>query len=153
MTHDQSHNVGKVQHPLQNIAEWRKGCSCTIGGHPSQCEPCTDGLIKGIEEWFRQQAPQAVPAQTATALADTQPAAQEMEQKKPSFYAAFGGSGTALPQYSAYTEDGVIYNVLAVARNEGFKGSGLDRLMELGWVVRPVFRDAALAAQAKQGGV
>ena len=84
--------------------------------------------------------------------AANQPAAQGLAHKEPSFYAAFGECGTALPQYSAHTEDGVIYNVLAVARNEGFKGSGLDRLMELGWVVRPVFREAALAAQAKQGG-
>lgn len=56
MTHDQNPNAGKVRHPLQNIAEWRKGCSCAIGGHPSQCEACTDGLVAAIEEWFEQPA-------------------------------------------------------------------------------------------------
>lgn len=60
-------------------------------------------------------------------------------QAAPAFYAALGSNGCALPQYSAGTEEGVILNVLSVARNEGYAGSGLDRLIELGWVVRPVY--------------
>jgi hypothetical protein len=40
-------------HPLKNIEEWRKGCSCSTG-HPSTCESCTDGLIKAIENWFKE---------------------------------------------------------------------------------------------------
>ena len=60
-------------------------------------------------------------------------------QAAPAFYAALGSNGCALPQYSAGTEEGVILNVLSVARNEGYTGSGLDRLIELGWVVRPVY--------------
>lgn len=60
-------------------------------------------------------------------------------QAAPAFYAALGSNGCALPQYSAGTEEGVILNVLSVARIEGYTGSGLDRLIELGWVVRPVY--------------
>ncbi|MEG0139166.1 MAG: hypothetical protein RR818_02385 [Citrobacter sp.] len=74
----------------------------------------------------------------------------EAQQAAPLFYAAFGSSGAALPQYSASTEEGVIFNVLSVARNEGFKGSGLDRLIELGWVVRPVFRSPTPPAQDRK---
>lgn len=74
----------------------------------------------------------------------------EAQQAAPQFYAAFGSSGAALPQYSASTEEGVIFNVLSVARNEGFKGSGLDRLIELGWVVRPVFRSPTLSAPERK---
>lgn len=114
------------------------------------------------------------------------------QEVQPAFYAVIGESGGALPQYAANTEEGVIHNVLAVARNEGYKGDGISRLIELGWKVRPVYThptqqvlaalklararladmlegddgqawkearkaipiiDAAIAAQAKQGGV
>lgn len=67
----------------------------------------------------------------------------------PAFYTAVASNGCALAQYSASTEEGVIFNVLSVARNDGFKGSGLDRLIELGWVVRPVYTQPA-APQAVQ---
>lgn len=39
-------------HPLDVIKEWRKGCSCTIEQHPSQCEECTDNAMKAIERYF-----------------------------------------------------------------------------------------------------
>jgi hypothetical protein len=42
-----------TDHPLKNIAEWRKGCSCATG-HPSTCEACTEGLIQAIENWFKE---------------------------------------------------------------------------------------------------
>lgn len=42
-----------IKHPLTNIAEWRKGCSCATG-HPRTCEACTEGLVKAIEGWFAQ---------------------------------------------------------------------------------------------------
>lgn len=42
----------RTHHPLANIAEWRKGCSCAAT--PVQCEACTEGLIKAVEHWFTQ---------------------------------------------------------------------------------------------------
>lgn len=39
-------------HPIDVIKEWRKGCSCTIGEHPSQCEECTENAMKAIERHF-----------------------------------------------------------------------------------------------------
>jgi hypothetical protein len=32
------------------IAEWRKGCSCMIGGDPSTCGACTTALIEALEQ-------------------------------------------------------------------------------------------------------
>lgn len=43
-----------THHPLTNIAEWRKGCSCAPKEFPVQCEACTEGLIKAVENWFTQ---------------------------------------------------------------------------------------------------
>lgn len=43
-----------TRHPLVNIAEWRKGCSCAPKDHPVQCEECTEGLIAAVENWFAQ---------------------------------------------------------------------------------------------------
>lgn len=34
--------------PLEMIAEWRRGCSNTIGAEPEQCEECTRALIEAI---------------------------------------------------------------------------------------------------------
>lgn len=45
---------GRVYHPLVNIAEWRKGCSCAPKEFPVQCEACTGGLILAVENWFTQ---------------------------------------------------------------------------------------------------
>lgn len=56
-----------VMHPLLIIEEWRKGCSCTLNlstglhDHPSNCQDCTDGAMKAIEQWFEQN-PQWTPA-------------------------------------------------------------------------------------------
>lgn len=46
---------GSVYHPLHNIAEWRKGCSCAVS-QPGECLECTNGLIEAIERWFEQEA-------------------------------------------------------------------------------------------------
>lgn len=45
----------RIRHPLVNIAEWRKGCSCAPKEFPVQCEACTEGLIRAIEGWFTQR--------------------------------------------------------------------------------------------------
>lgn len=45
---------GRTYHPLVNIAEWRKGCSCAPKDFPVQCEECTEGLILAVERWFQQ---------------------------------------------------------------------------------------------------
>lgn len=44
----------RAHHPLANIAEWRKGCSCAPKESPVQCEACTEGLILAVENWFTQ---------------------------------------------------------------------------------------------------
>lgn len=43
-----------THHPLRNIIEWRKGCSCATPGSPAECTPCTVGLIEAIERWHEQ---------------------------------------------------------------------------------------------------
>lgn len=45
---------GRSYHPLVNIAEWRKGCSCAPKDFPVRCEECTEGLIRAVENWFTQ---------------------------------------------------------------------------------------------------
>jgi len=35
--------------PLEMIAEWRRGCSCSGKGHPENCQKCTRGLIDSLE--------------------------------------------------------------------------------------------------------
>lgn len=42
-----------VLHPLDSIAEWRKGCSCAPN-EPADCNECTTALIEVIEVWFEQ---------------------------------------------------------------------------------------------------
>jgi hypothetical protein len=34
---------------LEMIAKWRKGCICSIEGHPEECLSCTIALIDAIE--------------------------------------------------------------------------------------------------------
>lgn len=60
---------GKVHHPLHNIAEWRKGCSCATG-HPSTCEECTEGLVQAIQRWFHQQVVSAQTQELASRVVD-----------------------------------------------------------------------------------
>ena len=45
-----------IHHPLANITEWRKGCSCATTS-PAECEACTVGLIEAIEKWFLGNEP------------------------------------------------------------------------------------------------
>lgn len=35
--------------PLEMIAEWRRGCSCSLTGDPYECRECTVGLIEALE--------------------------------------------------------------------------------------------------------
>lgn len=60
---------GKVHHPLRNIAEWRKGCSCATG-HPSACEECTEGLVAAIQKWFHEQVTAAQTQDLATRIVE-----------------------------------------------------------------------------------
>jgi hypothetical protein len=41
--------------PLENIGEWRKGCSCAPEGRPEECPACTRALIGAIEQWHVAQ--------------------------------------------------------------------------------------------------
>lgn len=42
---------GETRHPLVNIEEWRKGCSCSTR-YPGTCEEGTEGLMNAIQSWF-----------------------------------------------------------------------------------------------------
>ena len=60
----------------------------------------------------------------------------------PVAFMAFGGSATApiaLCEYTGATELAVYQKVGDVARREGFRGTGKERMVELGWWVAPVF--------------
>lgn len=55
---------------------------------------------------------------------------------------AFGeenGILVALPEYTAETAVGVQSKIMEAARREGYKGDLFDRMIELGWVIRPIF--------------
>lgn len=55
----ETYAAGRVYHPLANIAEWRKGCSCAVS-QPGECLDCTNGLIEAIERWFEQVVREAI---------------------------------------------------------------------------------------------
>jgi hypothetical protein len=60
----------------------------------------------------------------------------------PVAYIAFGRAGTtpiALCEYCGSTELDVYQKVLEVAWREGFRGTGRERMAELGWWIEPVF--------------
>lgn len=38
--------------PLEMIAEWRKGCSCSSPEMPEECSECTKALIDAIEAFL-----------------------------------------------------------------------------------------------------
>jgi len=42
---------------LEMIAEWRKGCPCSVPDHPETCHSCTVALIESIE---RKEQPKGV---------------------------------------------------------------------------------------------
>lgn len=42
-----------VKHPLEALAEWRRGCSCGDVGKPWECTECTMALLAAIEQWHR----------------------------------------------------------------------------------------------------
>lgn len=49
-----------TNHPLANIAEWRKGCGNALpqmGHDPAECSECTKALIEAIEKWFLGNEP------------------------------------------------------------------------------------------------
>ena len=70
---------------------------------------------------------------------------QTSDKPSPVFYSVFAnadGRTVALPQYSGWTENIVLDKVLEAAEREGYKGTGADRIKELGWWVGPVYADA-----------
>lgn len=76
-----------------------------------------------------------------TALAALQ-AAIDAPEDEPEFFTVFASHGDGfvpLPGYSNETEHGVKDLVLTSARKEGYKGTVSGRLLELGWVILPVF--------------
>lgn len=78
-----------------------------------------------------------------------------VEPVKPDFYTACGRQECGLvplPAYSNATEQGVMNLVLEAARREGYKGAAAERLLELGWVIRPVYL-APQPTQAQAGAV
>lgn len=64
-------------HPLKNIAEWRKGCSCST---------CTDGLIKAIENWFKENT-----SYTEEGVRDIKRQAKEFERESCALDATVSG--------------------------------------------------------------
>ena len=53
---EQESLITSWRHPLVNIAEWRKGCSCAVPA-PGECQECTEALIKAIEGWLLGNLP------------------------------------------------------------------------------------------------
>lgn len=43
--------------PLQMIAEWRRGCSCSCIEHPEECQLCTRSLIDALDKKLAEMKP------------------------------------------------------------------------------------------------
>lgn len=66
------------------------------------------------------------------------------EQRKPVAYVAAGvedGIWIALAQYAGRNESEVYSRVLRQAMNEGHRGTGMDRMRELGWEIKGLYFD------------
>lgn len=66
------------------------------------------------------------------------------EQRKPVAYVAAGvedGIWIALAQYAGRNESEVYSRVLAQAIKEGYRGTGMDRMRELGWEIKGLYFD------------
>lgn len=66
------------------------------------------------------------------------------EQRKPVAYVATGvedGIWIALAQYAGRNESEVYSRVLAQATKEGYRGTGVDRMCELGWEIKGLYFD------------
>jgi hypothetical protein len=66
------------------------------------------------------------------------------EQRKPVAYVAAGveeGIWIALAQYAGRNESEVYSRVLAQATKEGYRGTGVDRMRELGWEIKGLYFD------------
>jgi hypothetical protein len=65
--------------PHEIIQEWAKGCGNTMRGDPSECEPCTDGMLRALKE-------QGVDLQANLRRAEAVMAKQE-KQRRTGFWA------------------------------------------------------------------
>lgn len=66
------------------------------------------------------------------------------EQRKPVEYVAAGvedGIWIALAQYAGRNEGEVYTRVRRQAMNEGYRGTGVDRMRELGWEIKGLYFD------------
>jgi hypothetical protein len=66
------------------------------------------------------------------------------EQRKPVAYVAAGVEDDiwiALAQYAGRNESEVYGRVLSQAMKEGYRGTGVDRMRELGWEIKGVYFD------------
>ncbi|SDH08540.1 hypothetical protein SAMN05216466_10746 [Paraburkholderia phenazinium] len=66
------------------------------------------------------------------------------EQRKPVAYVAAGvedGIWIVLAQYAGRNESEVYSRVLAQAMKEGYRGTGVDRMRELGWEIKGLYLD------------
>ena len=66
------------------------------------------------------------------------------EQRKPVAYVAAGvedGIWIALAQYAGRNESEVYSRVLRQAMHEGYRGTGVDRMKELGWEIKGLYFD------------
>lgn len=66
------------------------------------------------------------------------------EQRKPVAYVAVGESDgilVALTEYAGGNESEVYSRVLRRAMNEGYRGTGVGRMAELGWTIKGLYFD------------
>lgn len=66
------------------------------------------------------------------------------EQRRPVAYVAAGveeGIWIALAQYAGRNESEVYSRILAQATREGYRGTGVDRMRELGWEIKGLYFD------------
>lgn len=80
-------------HPLEIIAEWRKGCSCAID-RPAECIECTEAAMSAIEKWHTMMNAQNYP-DVGSQL--------QKEQTFPLIGGPFDGQKVSLP----VTNDGI----------------------------------------------
>ena len=131
-------------------------------GAPPKPESATPAAVawrawdKGLGCWiYYETYPRHEPGVIESLIPPTTPAAVQAVEAEPEFFTVFSQHGEGfvpLPGYSNETVKGVKDMVLTDARREGYKGTVSGRLLDLGWVIRPVYATpqvvAALPVQA-----
>lgn len=101
-------------------------------------------------DYLKRHGLQGSPLRDVAAPAATQAQAQPVAWMA---FATLDGRPLALPEYAAADAPGVMGKVLDAARKEGFRGTGKERMQQLGWWAAPVHLQSAPVGDGPAGNV